>query len=116
MRDGVPLSHQRRQEFVLMDSEIRHLKKSETFMVTAGGWPVTKLSFAVKPRRDYHPALIERDLTNINHQVENLDKKTEILNYENLTNHSRNSPVIVKSNMSQTIPCLTKRKWNYFEP
>jgi len=77
MRDGVTLNHQRRQELLVMDSEIRHLKKREAFMVTAGGWPVTKLIFQIKKQSAYYPALIERDTNEISHQLLALDKKIE---------------------------------------
>jgi type IV conjugative transfer system coupling protein TraD len=79
MRDGVTLSHQRRQELIIMDSEIRHLKKREAFMVTAGGWPVTKLSFKIRQRADKHPALLERNLSEISHQVATIEQKVEAL-------------------------------------
>ncbi|MGE3319522.1 MAG: type IV secretion system DNA-binding domain-containing protein [Candidatus Berkiella sp.] len=84
MRDGVTLSHQRRQEFVVMDSEIRHLKKREAFMVTAGGWPVTKLLFAIKKRLEKCPAIIERNLSSINHEVSTLEQKIETLTLDPL--------------------------------
>lgn len=79
MRDGVTLNHQRRQELLVMDSEIRHLKKREAFMVTAGGWPVTKLNFQFKDRPINHLALLERDIREITHQVAVIDRKMEDL-------------------------------------
>ena len=83
MRDGVTLSQQRQQEFVVMDSEIRHLKKREAYMVTAGGWPVTKLKFKIKKRTHNHPALLERDLSEINHQAAQIEKQIDAI-HQNL--------------------------------
>lgn len=79
MRDGVTLNQQRRQELLVMDSEIRHLKKREAFMATAGGWPITKLNFQFKERTSNHPALIKRDLREISHQITFLDKHMDDL-------------------------------------
>jgi len=87
MRDGVTLNHQRRQELLVMDSEIRHLKKREAFMVTAGGWPITKLNFQFKERTSNHPALIERDLRGIAQKITQIDNNMEAIS--NVTNHSK---------------------------
>jgi type IV conjugative transfer system coupling protein TraD len=82
VRDGVTLNHQRHQELLVMDSEIRHLKKREAFMVTAGGWPVTKLSFKVKNYSERHPAFIGRDLSEIDHQTTMLENNIQNLKFD----------------------------------
>lgn len=89
VRDGVTLSQQRRQELVVMDSEIRHLKKREAFLVTAGGWPVTKLKFDVKNRPSKHLSIIERDLSSISHQFSEIKKSIEMPSHQKNLFHGK---------------------------
>ncbi|MBN9289469.1 MAG: hypothetical protein BGO43_12045 [Gammaproteobacteria bacterium 39-13] len=100
MRDGVTLSHQRRQELIVMDSEIRHLKKREAYMVTSGGWPVTKLFFKLKTRRENCSAIIERDLSSVRHKLSTLDKQIETLASEPNNNISQNFDFIKSENVT----------------
>ena len=103
MRDGVTLSHQRRQEFVVLDSEIRHLKKREAFLVTSGGWPVTKLLFDIKNRSGKHPAIIERDLSIVSHQIESIEQTIENLKLDLNSKSEKSFEGYSKSN---TLPLL----------
>ena len=73
IRDGSTFSQQTRKDFVVMPSEITSLKKREAFFRTSGGWPVTKLKFKHKVRVGNEPAFIERDQSEIEHVLEDIE-------------------------------------------
>lgn len=80
MRDGVNLNAFTKEQRLVLGSEIKNLKKREAFMTTSGGWPVTKLSFNYQEREEKEPALIQRKLDDISHQlIKNMDGSFEKL-------------------------------------
>lgn len=90
MREGISLNQYVKEQRLVLGSEIRHLKKREAFMVTAGGWPVTKLGFSYKEREGKYPALIPRKLDDITHQlIKRIDSPIEALNPPSLLASSK---------------------------
>ncbi len=65
MRDGVSIHQERRRDAVVMDAEFLELDDLNAFLRLPGDWPVTKLIFDVRNRKETQPSLISREIENV---------------------------------------------------
>lgn len=65
MRDGVSIHQERRRDAVVMDAEFLELNDLNAFLRLPGDWPVTKLVFDVRNRKETQPSLIPREIENV---------------------------------------------------
>jgi type IV conjugative transfer system coupling protein TraD len=65
MRDGVSINEERRQEPLVKPSHFLGLEDLSAFLKLPGNWPVTKLSFELKERKEKQQAFVPRDLSKL---------------------------------------------------
>ena len=104
MRDGITLNKERRKKSVIMDAEIMHLNNLEAYLKLPGNFPVTKLKFTYKERKDLAEPLLLRenhDILLVQRNSNTLTNDLAVISENN--NHANNNEKTPVNNQKQLL-------------